>query len=100
MDTVSLVRFALAFLFVLGLIGLFAWGLRYWAEKQKMLGRMRTGRRLAVSETLTLDSRRRLVLVRRDDAEHLLILSPSSETVIETGIKAPMMEPGKSGGDA
>jgi hypothetical protein len=33
--------------------------------------------------------RRRLVLLRRDDVEHLVILSPTGETVVETGIPVP-----------
>ena len=34
-----------------------------------------------------LDARRRLILIRRDDVEHLLVVSPTSETVIERGIR-------------
>jgi flagellar protein FliO/FliZ len=91
METVSVLRFVLAFAFVLGLLGLFAWGLKRWGDPQKVMKRMRAGRRMQVSETLYLDNRRKLVLVRRDDTEHLILLSPSSEAVIETGLKAPMM---------
>ena len=36
-----------------------------------------------------LDTRRRLVLVRRDDVEHLILLGAASETVIERNIKSP-----------
>ncbi|PWR19807.1 flagellar biosynthetic protein FliO [Zavarzinia compransoris] len=51
-------------------------------------GLQRQGKRLAVSETLALDPRRRLVLVRRDGREHLLLLSPSGDIVVEPGIDA------------
>jgi flagellar protein FliO/FliZ len=44
--------------------------------------------RLAVIASLPVDARRRLVLVRRDDVEHLLLLEPAGTTVIETGIRA------------
>lgn len=43
-------------------------------------------RRLQVMEMTALDARRRLVLIRRDDREHLVILGPTGETVVETGI--------------
>jgi flagellar protein FliO/FliZ len=34
-----------------------------------------------------LGPRHRLMLIRRDDVEHLVIVGPTSETVIERGIK-------------
>ena len=53
-------------------------------------GRPKAGepRRLSVVEARTLDARRQLVLIRRDGVEHLLLLSPNAETVVETGIPA------------
>ena len=44
------------------------------------------GRRLAIVETLTLDARRRLVIVRRDDAEHLLLLGINQDIVVEANL--------------
>lgn len=41
-------------------------------------------RRLAVVESLALDPRRRLVLVRADGREHLLLLGATEETVVES----------------
>lgn len=46
-------------------------------------------RRLKIVEITPLDGRRRLVLLRRDDREHLVILSTTGETVVETGIIPP-----------
>lgn len=46
-------------------------------------------RRLAVIETLALDGRRRLLLVRRDGIEHLLLLGGDGATVVERAIVAP-----------
>ncbi len=72
MDLIDYGRFLAALLLVLGLIALVAWLARRF--------RLGTGaepgaaRRLAVLETLPLDARRKLVLIRRDDAEHLLLL--------------------------
>lgn len=76
---------------VLGLIAAIA-----WAAKRYGLGGLpgagRAGgrqRRLAVVETLPLDTRRRLVLIRRDGIEHLILTGAGADLVIETGIPAP-----------
>jgi hypothetical protein len=45
--------------------------------------------RLKVSEQASVDARRRLVLVRRDDVEHLIMTGGPVDIVIETGIAAP-----------
>jgi hypothetical protein len=43
-------------------------------------------RRLDVVEQSNVDGRRRLVLVRRDDVEHLIMTGGPVDVVIETGI--------------
>ncbi|NQV85079.1 MAG: FliO/MopB family protein [Rhodospirillales bacterium] len=90
MEFSGYIRFLLALVFVIGLIGIAAtmarrFGLGFPAAAMKKS----TNRRLSVVEAAPLDGRRRMVLVRRDDTEHLIILGPNSETVIESGIKAP-----------
>lgn len=47
--------------------------------------------RLAVMEQASVDSRRKLVLIRRDDVEHLIMTGGPVDVVIETGISAPRM---------
>lgn len=81
-------QFILALVFVLALIGVLAavarrMGLGYGPAAKG--GR----RRLAVSEVVALDGKRKLVLVRRDSTEHLVILGPNSETLIESAIAEP-----------
>jgi flagellar protein FliO/FliZ len=49
--------------------------------------------RLGISEQATLDSRRKLVLVRRDDVEHLIMTGGPVDVVIETGISVVRPEP-------
>src|SRR5262249_34180957 len=44
------------------------------------------GPRLAVIDQATVDSRRRLVLIRRDNVEHLLIIGGPSDVVVEQNI--------------
>ena len=45
-------------------------------------------RRLAVVETLMLGPRQRLVILRRDNVEHLILSGPEGASVIESGIPA------------
>lgn len=87
MEGMDYLRFLLALIFVLGLIGILAavarragWGFPSTAIKP---GRTR---RLSVVEVTPVDSRRRMVLIRRDNIEHLLLISPTSEKVIERNI--------------
>lgn len=45
--------------------------------------------RLAVVDYANVDGRRRLVLVRRDNTEHLIMTGGPVDVLIETGIAAP-----------
>ena len=49
----------------------------------------RPERRLAVIDQANVDGRRRLLLIRRDDVEHLIMTGGPVDVVIETGIGAP-----------
>lgn len=89
MESADLTRFALSFVFVLGLIGLFAMGLKRYANAQKMFGMKDNGQhRIQVMDVRYIDPKRRLVLVRRDDREHLLLLADGRELIIESDIAA------------
>jgi hypothetical protein len=46
-------------------------------------------RRISVSEQYNLDSKRRLILIRRDDVEHLIMTGGPVDIVIEQNIAAP-----------
>jgi flagellar protein FliO/FliZ len=43
-------------------------------------------RRLGISEQFNIDSKRRLVLIRRDDVEHLIMTGGPVDVLIEQGI--------------
>ena len=61
----------------LGLFGLGVWAFRrYGPVLSRRLSDVRAQRRLAVVETLMLDARSRLVLVRIDDDERLVLIGP------------------------
>ncbi len=80
-------RFILALAFVVGLIGLCAWVFRRLGMTPR-IGQRAANKRLSIVELSPLDGKRRLVLVRRDDIEHLVLLGPERDLVIETGIAA------------
>ena len=79
--------FLFAFIAVLALIGVAAWLVRRFATNRlganPSRGRMP---RLAVIDAAAVDGRRRLVLVRRDNVEHLLMLGGPSDIVVEPNI--------------
>jgi len=79
-------RFFVAFLVVLALIGLTAWLVRRFGANR--LGNATRGRqpRLAVIDAATVDGRRRLVLIRRDNIEHLLMIGGPTDLVVEPNI--------------
>ena len=80
------VRFFLAFLIVLGLIGAAAWAVRRFGSAR--LGGAVRGRqpRLAVIEYASVDARRRLLLVRRDNVEHLVMIGGPTRTSLSNPI--------------
>ncbi|HEY5305865.1 MAG TPA: flagellar biosynthetic protein FliO [Pseudolabrys sp.] len=79
-------RFFIAFLAVLALIGVTAWVVRRFGSNR--LGGNARGRqpRLAVIDAATVDGRRRLVLIRRDNVEHLLMIGGPTDVVVEPNI--------------
>ena len=80
-------RFVAALIVVLGLIVGAAWLMRRYGFRmsQSLAGGGRGQRRLAVLEALGLDPKRRLMLIRRDDREYLLLLGPAGDLLIDGG---------------
>jgi hypothetical protein len=62
------------------LIVMFTWR----AVSPRMMGRR--GQRLGISEYHEIDKSRRLVLVRRDNVEHLILIGGAQDLVIEQSI--------------
>ncbi len=78
-------HFALALLLVLGLIAILAWVLRRFGFGGALRGDNR--RRVQIIETTPLGPRHRLILIRRDQTEHLLLLGSEGDLVVERGIE-------------
>jgi hypothetical protein len=83
--------FFFAFVAVLALIGVVAWLIRRFASNRLGASTQR-GRmpRLAVIDAAAVDGRRRLVLVRRDNVEHLLMIGGPTDIVVEPNIVRAM----------
>jgi flagellar protein FliO/FliZ len=79
--------FLFAFVVVLALIGVVLWLVRRFAGNRLGASTQR-GRmpRLAVIDAAAVDGRRRLVLVRRDNVEHLLMIGGPTDIVVEPNI--------------
>ena len=88
-------------LFVIVVLGLLA--LAFWLLRRFGGGRLGGGAargrqpRLAVIDQASVDGRRRLVLIRRDNVEHLLIIGGPSDVVVEQNILRAATAPREKG---
>ena len=88
MDALTLLQSIAALLFVLALIGGCVWAARRLGFVARVGSRAKGGKRLQLIDTMVIDARRRAVLIRRDDVEHLVILGEKEATLVESGIPA------------
>jgi flagellar biogenesis protein FliO len=79
------IGFFIAVVIVLALISIFVWVLRRIAGGRSLGGRSRQPR-VAIMDAAALDTRRRLILIRRDNVEHLLLVGGPSDVVVERNI--------------
>ena len=85
-DLPTPVNFVIAFVVVLLLIGAATWLVRrFGATRLDPAARGRQPR-LAVVDAAAIDGRRKLVIIRRDNAEHLLMIGGPTDVVVETNI--------------
>jgi flagellar biogenesis protein FliO len=75
--------FALGIVVVLIVLGVWLLKLVFNASTSVARGR---NRRLAVVDTLALDPKRQLLIIRRDNVEHLLLVGGPQDLVVEAGI--------------
>lgn len=81
----SYLRLIIALVIVIAMIGAAGWIVRRFGWGARFVAR--TGaRRLAVLEVLPMDGKRRLVLLRRDGVEHLVLVGAGGDLLIEGGI--------------
>ena len=94
-NTVLTAVFALGIVVVLILLGVWLLKLLFNASGRVARGR---NRRLAVVDSLALDPKRQLLIIRRDNVEHLILTGGPHDVVIETGIaveEAPAAQPSR-----
>jgi flagellar protein FliO/FliZ len=84
----SALKFVIAFVLVMALIGLTAWLIRQFssARPSSATGARNRQPRLAVLDSAVVDARRRLVLIRRDNVEHLLMIGGPTDVVVEANV--------------
>ena len=95
-DLNDLVLAIAAILFAIALGSLIVWAFKtFFGGTSGGQGFMRArDKRLGVVEAVTVDAKRKLLLLRRDDVEHLVMIGGPIDTLIETGIKGrPHLEP-------
>ncbi len=93
LDTLVLAVAAILFAIALGALSM--WAFRTFFGHAGTQGFVRPrDKRLGIVETATVDQRRKLLLVRRDDTEILVMIGGPVDLVLETGIKGrPHLEP-------
>jgi flagellar biogenesis protein FliO len=84
----SLVNILFALGVVVVLIVLVVWLLKFLFNASGNVARGRN-RRLSVVDSLSLDPKRHLLIVRRDNVEHLILVGGPQDVVVEAGIPIP-----------
>jgi flagellar protein FliO/FliZ len=78
--------FALGAVIVLIVLGVWLLKLVFRVSSNGVRGR---NRRLAIVDTLIVDQKRQLLIVRRDNVEHLILTGGNQDVVVESGIVPP-----------
>jgi flagellar protein FliO/FliZ len=86
MEFIDILRYFGALILVLALIGLAGLAARRFGVPG--MTRAARDKRLAIIESLMVGPRQRLLIIRRDDVEHLVLSGPDGASVIESGIAA------------
>lgn len=94
MEFLPFLKYILGLIFVLGLIAGAAYVARHFGMVPRASQKSSSERRLEITEVLSVDAKRRLILIKRDEQEHLVLLGPERDLLIEQniGAKAPSSE--------
>jgi len=79
-------KYALALVFVISLIGLVAVIARRAGFGLSTTVHGKRQRRLGIVESMNVDGKRKLILIKRDNTEHLILLGTSSDLLIESAV--------------
>jgi flagellar biogenesis protein FliO len=85
METGEILQALLSLIFVISLIGLSAFVLKYFFVERNFAFKGASTRRLKILEHLALDNRRRIMIIEKDGKEEItILLGASVETIIST----------------
>ncbi len=96
MESFDYLRFLLALIFVLGLIGFCAWLGKRAGLTPRATKKGSTGHRLALLEVRPIDAKRKLLLIQRDDRQHLLMVGGDTDLVVERNISDSALSDGRT----
>lgn len=91
-EPISWLRLLIAFGVVASLLAAMGFALKYLSLRGFSLGKLAQPaqqQRLQIISTLPLDMRHRLLIIRCDDQEHLLLLGQEKDIVIQTNLPRP-----------
>ena len=88
METGSYLQFVFALALVIGLILGMAYLLRRFGLGNGTTNALGRKKRISTVESVMIDARHKLVLVRRVDAEHLVFIGPGDSFLIERNINS------------
>lgn len=80
----------LSLAFVIGLLLLTLWMIKYCEVngcKNRFMKQLQSVRRVEVVEQKRIDTRNSVVLIRRDNVEHLILLGATQNLILEQNIK-------------
>ena len=83
MDTIDPLRFVLASVFVLGLLWVFAISLKKFGQKA-LSTKLGGEGRISVIETRYIDAKNKILLIRKDEKEFLLLISEGKASVLDS----------------
>jgi flagellar protein FliO/FliZ len=89
MEFSEIFRFVASLAFIIGLIGLCAYAAKRMGLATGNISATGSQKRLSIVEVKVIDAKHRLVLMRRDNREHLVLLGGEQDLLIESGIEAP-----------
>ncbi|WP_237152569.1 flagellar biosynthetic protein FliO [Oryzibacter oryziterrae] len=82
----TVIKYALAFAVIAGLLWLLRWVLQNSVGGGALAAFKGRQNRLAVVDAVAVDPKRRLILVRRDNVEHLILVGGGNDLVVEPTI--------------
>jgi flagellar protein FliO/FliZ len=91
-------RFVIAFVFVMALILAIAWGLRRFGLAGPALSSPGRKRRIHITESAVLDAKRRVVMIRCDETEYLVLLGHGNDLLLKSEKAAPSLAAVSAGG--